>query len=154
MWLGRVDDGREIRNDLLQRRVAVNGFFPDPICVGSKIDLSVIVAIEDAGAFVIEIEHGGFGGLALEEGLVRPDDLRVFAQTLKHALAQADDPLYALGREEGIAEDVPRLLPNAVDAPCALDEPDNRPRQVEVDDNRSEERRVGKECRSRWSPYH
>ena len=22
------------------------------------------------------------------------------------------------------------------------------------DDNRSEERRVGKECRSRWSPYH
>ena len=23
-----------------------------------------------------------------------------------------------------------------------------------VDANRSEERRVGKECRSRWSPYH
>ena len=23
-----------------------------------------------------------------------------------------------------------------------------------VDDQRSEERRVGKECRSRWSPYH
>ena len=27
------------------------------------------------------------------------------------------------------------------------DDPDNP-------DNRSEERRVGKECRSRWSPYH
>ena len=26
--------------------------------------------------------------------------------------------------------------------------------QVVVDDLRSEERRVGKECRSRWSPYH
>jgi len=25
---------------------------------------------------------------------------------------------------------------------------------VRVDFNRSEERRVGKECRSRWSPYH
>src|SRR2546422_11548925 len=25
---------------------------------------------------------------------------------------------------------------------------------VAVDDARSEERRVGKECRSRWSPYH
>ena len=25
---------------------------------------------------------------------------------------------------------------------------------VEADENRSEERRVGKECRSRWSPYH
>ena len=25
---------------------------------------------------------------------------------------------------------------------------------VKVDGSRSEERRVGKECRSRWSPYH
>ena len=25
---------------------------------------------------------------------------------------------------------------------------------IEVNDTRSEERRVGKECRSRWSPYH
>src|SRR3989441_6512783 len=25
---------------------------------------------------------------------------------------------------------------------------------IEIEDNRSEERRVGKECRSRWSPYH
>ena len=25
---------------------------------------------------------------------------------------------------------------------------------VQVKGNRSEERRVGKECRSRWSPYH
>ena len=24
----------------------------------------------------------------------------------------------------------------------------------QTDDGRSEERRVGKECRSRWSPYH
>src|SRR3712207_8209593 len=29
--------------------------------------------------------------------------------------------------------------------------PDN---QARPDDSRSEERRVGKECRSRWSPYH
>ena len=29
-----------------------------------------------------------------------------------------------------------------------------RDRQVIVFDGRSEERRVGKECRSRWSPYH
>src|SRR2546427_12892332 len=26
--------------------------------------------------------------------------------------------------------------------------------QVNVEEGRSEERRVGKECRSRWSPYH
>src|SRR5690349_25074628 len=32
-----------------------------------------------------------------------------------------------------------------VDKPARVDE---------VEDQRSEERRVGKECRSRWSPYH
>ena len=26
--------------------------------------------------------------------------------------------------------------------------------ELQNDKNRSEERRVGKECRSRWSPYH
>jgi hypothetical protein len=26
--------------------------------------------------------------------------------------------------------------------------------RIDADNNRSEERRVGKECRSRWSPYH
>src|SRR3712207_480020 len=31
---------------------------------------------------------------------------------------------------------------------------DERDRFVEFDGERSEERRVGKECRSRWSPYH
>ena len=33
---------------------------------------------------------------------------------------------------------------------------DKKNQQVEIFDlgNRSEERRVGKECRSRWSPYH
>src|SRR5258706_12112920 len=28
------------------------------------------------------------------------------------------------------------------------------PRFIKIDVERSEERRVGKECRSRWSPYH
>ena len=28
------------------------------------------------------------------------------------------------------------------------------PEEILVNDSRSEERRVGKECRSRWSPYH
>ena len=27
-------------------------------------------------------------------------------------------------------------------------------KRIKVQDTRSEERRVGKECRSRWSPYH
>ena len=32
--------------------------------------------------------------------------------------------------------------------------PDNPLRKNSIVDVRSEERRVGKECRSRWSPYH
>src|SRR5256885_6570566 len=42
----------------------------------------------------------------------------------------------------------------------ALEEPGARVAQavldgeLDLDDVRSEERRVGKECRSRWSPYH
>ena len=30
----------------------------------------------------------------------------------------------------------------------------SRTPKAELTENRSEERRVGKECRSRWSPYH
>ena len=30
----------------------------------------------------------------------------------------------------------------------------NEKMTVQIKDGRSEERRVGKECRSRWSPYH
>ena len=33
-------------------------------------------------------------------------------------------------------------------------EPDKVSDEAEADAPRSEERRVGKECRSRWSPYH
>ena len=29
-----------------------------------------------------------------------------------------------------------------------------RATNIQIDESRSEERRVGKECRSRWSPYH
>ena len=36
-----------------------------------------------------------------------------------------------------------------------IERTDERTLTITVDDNdRSEERRVGKECRSRWSPYH
>src|ERR1043166_7131665 len=37
--------------------------------------------------------------------------------------------------------------------PAAKPSPDNSDVQL-PDEKRSEERRVGKECRSRWSPYH
>src|SRR3712207_9249515 len=47
-----------------------------------------------------------------------------------------------------------RLGPHALDLlPCPKSLLDHGPR-VEVPQTRSKERRVGKECRSRWSPYH
>ena len=45
---------------------------------------------------------------------------------------------------EEILEKYPNIMPKFFD--CSLKE--------EEDAERSEERRVGKECRSRWSPYH
>src|SRR2546430_10432612 len=46
----------------------------------------------------------------------------------------------------------PRLRPRVRGRPERLPRPDARPRAPGPP--RSEERRVGKECRSRWSPYH
>ena len=49
VWFGRVDHIREIRNDLLQRWVAVNGIFPDLEGIGTQVYFGVRVAIENAG---------------------------------------------------------------------------------------------------------
>jgi len=52
----------------------------------------------------------------------------------------------AVEKGDALAESVSRLTtPSATTL---------RERQPGRDDRRSEERRVGKECRSRWSPYH
>jgi len=83
---------------------------------------------------------------AREEG-VRARNARALAERVLRNL---------LGLEAGeftVAEVLPSIL-----APVTS-EPAQRPEQRAVEQNRraaerSEERRVGKECRSRWSPYH
>src|SRR6266487_5874254 len=68
------------------------------------------------------------------QGLAKVDE----GQLLDSALA--DCPAFVRG-------EIVRLLPELDDTA--------EPRRSEPDDGwRSEERRVGKECRSRWSPYH
>ena len=57
--------------------------------------------------------------------------------------AHYDDKQFDQDREE-LLEDVPN-------EPDAAPVPDDAAVST---DNRSEERRVGKECRSRWTPYH
>ena len=52
-----------------------------------------------------------------------------------------------MGRAEYVIYEMPRKKPCS-ESPCT-----EKPYAVNPD-TRSEERRVGKECRSRWSPYH
>src|SRR5687768_18352926 len=51
-----------------------------------------------------------------------------------------------------LVDDAAGLLRHAEVVVLATGEPDFLPLLQQLD--RSEERRVGKECRSRWSPYH
>ena len=63
-------------------------------------------------------------------------DLYIFNQvTVNDLVITADIPLAALVVEKGAIAINPRG-------------------ELYTEENRSEERRVGKECRSRWSPYH
>ena len=53
--LGGVDDGGHLFDRLLETGFAVGGVVPDLVGVGGEIDLGVVVAVEDAGLFVVEI---------------------------------------------------------------------------------------------------
>ena len=55
-------------------------------------------------------------------------------------------PIYAIGVERVVKAAIQGFFEHL--GKDGLHVPD------EVDEHRSEERRVGKECRSRWSPYH
>src|SRR5260370_33695476 len=69
-------------------------------------------------------------------------ETRLRASQLEHRLSEA--------RLEVLRSELqPHFLFNALHAISTL-----MHRNVEAADERSEERRVGKECRSRWSPYH
>ena len=52
---------------------------------------------------------------------------------------------------------VKELMDNSLDAGASaitIEIKEGGISMIRITDNRSEERRVGKECRSRWSPYH
>ena len=60
-------------------------------------------------------------------------------------LPQEGEPLVFIKRPEGIVDEKYIYIRKPEDIPAIL-------KEKNID--RSEERRVGKECRSRWSPYH
>jgi len=76
-------------------------------------------------------------------------DLRLGPGRLHGEGHSGDEPPSAHGDDDGVH--VGKLIQDLQpDGPLARDDV----RIVKAGDQRSEERRVGKECRSRWSPYH
>ena len=62
---------------------------------------------------------------------------------------------WALVNEAETDEEVSSIIRLGVRVnPLTVDETQNFEKGKSITTNRSEERRVGKECRSRWSPYH
>ena len=82
----------------------------------------------EAGRGLDEVGAGGDGGLGRRADLV-------IGQRVRLQDGLDDDALGVAQLDDG-----PEVLGDTLDLATAL--------------TRSEERRVGKECRSRWSPYH
>src|SRR5256885_3015538 len=83
----------------------------------------------------------------------------VEARQQRHEFITVEHLLLALLDNPSAAEVLRACSANIDDLRSALSNfiKDNTPQVAgsdEVDTQRSEERRVGKECRSRWSPYH
>jgi len=89
-----------------------------------------------AGSPVIATQDGQIVGLGTTKRLGRYIKLRdVYGNT------------YTYGHLKSVAQAYPVPKPKTV-TKAAID------KELKLPHNRSEERRVGKECRSRWSPYH
>src|SRR5256885_15030138 len=66
-------------------------------------------------------------------------------------LEQPHPGVHSLG-ETDLVQQLGMLVTETLEIRGALERQPSR--QIALDHLRSEERRVGKECRSRWSPYH
>src|SRR3712207_838100 len=101
---------------------------------------------DNRGSFEIEPLDRGFGytfGNSLR---------RVLLSSLGGAAVtsvQIEGVAHEFSTIEGVTEDVTDIVLNLKGVVCRMHSDAS-----EIEAPRSEERRVGKECRSRWSPYH
>ena len=75
-------------------------------------------------------------------------DLKLTSSNFEAAGVLSKAPIIVFGKEENA------VVPGDVCRDAAADGAGPHQRQAQPPAGRSEERRVGKECRSRWSPYH
>ena len=128
---GGIHHRRQVLYRLRERRVRRGGVPPDLPGVRGEVDVRLVAAVENACLLVVQVEYRLLV-LVLEERLVGPDHLGVLAEARPHAGAEPEQALDPLGRQERITQDVARPLADAVHAAGALDQADDRPRQVVV----------------------
>src|SRR5690348_7580168 len=116
--------------------IGISSVFPDLICLRSQVDFGVGVTIENASLFVIEVEDGLLiHSIFLEEGLIGSHNFRVLSQACAHALSESNELLDAFRREKRVTIDIIGSLPYTIDASSPLDQANNGPGQIIIDDN-------------------
>ena len=125
--------------------------------VGELLDGVAIVARSTWQAFKAKQQLEVEWNTALAS---KDDDRDIFAraQVIAKAPWPTDNQITATGDVESqFDSDLTTTVTSTYQFPYlshAVMEPMNCTAHYHADTNRSEERRVGKECRSRWSPYH
>src|SRR3712207_163282 len=117
-----------------------------------KVGKDGVVNVEESQTFGMDLEFTE--GMQFDKGYLSP----YFVTDQDRMEAVLDDPYILIANQKiGNVQDVLPLLNQVMQS--------NKPLLIVSEDvegealatlivNRSEERRVGKECRSRWSPYH
>ena len=108
--------------------------------VDTEMGVTVVISAE-AGSPLME-------SLAKAELVVKADKIPTYNLLLKNAYIS--DPVYRVIDPTLVVDGTPIVLDDTVAATVTV----NASASTEAAYGRSEERRVGKECRSRWSPYH
>src|SRR5215203_5522949 len=114
-----------------------------------KTILACVRGIESAA---IVFYHGGHCVLAADEHNTHALRFRMFHDVRQSLLDDPVERCLDFGWEPALAQLRLEFDQDGCGFGERLHQPFERRHEAEVE--RSEERRVGKECRSRWSPYH
>jgi len=148
----------------LDPRIAFLGTYPPRRCgiatftrdlaagmtaANARVKPLVVAVNDEAGPYdypeevEYQIRQGTKGDYARAAELVNYKDVRWVSLQHEYGIFGGDDGSYVLDFLSALR------VPAMVTLHTVLDHPSESQRMI-----RSEERRVGKECRSRWSPYH